>query len=55
MLQKGFFKEIRQMYIDCSALKELKNLKYKLIISFNSIEDFLASDISNDYIEYFKI
>jgi len=55
MLQKGFFKEIHhKCIIDCAAPKEVQNLKNKLIYRFNSLEKFLASDVSNDYSKYFK-
>lgn len=55
MLQKGFFEELsHECIIDCAAPKEVHNLKYKLMTSFNSIEEFLSSDVSNDYPEYLK-
>lgn len=55
MLQRGYFQEFRHEYIiDCAAPNQVQDLKIKFMKKFNSIEDFLASDVSNDYTEYFK-
>lgn len=55
MIQDGYFKEINQQtMIDCAAPYEVHELKYEYMRMFNSIEDFLASDESNNYKEYFK-
>lgn len=50
MVQSGFFQELsHKCIIDCAAPMDLVR---KFRSKFNSIEDFLASDISNDYTEY---
>ena len=55
MIQDGYFKEINQQtMLDCAAPYEVHELKYEYMRMFNSIEDFLASDESNNYKEYFK-
>lgn len=55
MIQDGYFKEISQRsIIDCAAPDEVQEIKYKYLGLFNSIEDFLSSDESNNYTEYFK-
>lgn len=55
MLQKGYFEEVsNECIIDCAAPEEVHNLKYKLMTNFNSIDDFLSNDVSNDYSEYLK-
>lgn len=55
MLQRGYFQEFRHEYIiDCAAPTQVQDLKIKFMKKFNSIEEFLASDVSKDYAEYFK-
>lgn len=55
MVQKGFFQEFsHKCIIDCAAPSQVQDLKRKLMYKFSSIEDFLASDISDDYAEYYK-
>lgn len=51
MAQSGFFQELSHTCIvDCAAPNQVQDLKRK----FKNIEDFLASDISYDYAEYYK-
>lgn len=55
MVQYGFFQELSHKYIiDCAAPRQVHELKERFIDKFGSIEEFLASDVSNNYDQYFK-
>ncbi len=55
MVKRGFFQEFEhKCIIDCAAPNQMQDLKAKFMDKFNNIEDFLASDVSNYYTEYFK-
>jgi len=55
MLQRGFFQELNHKYtLDCAAPSQVRDLERNFRDKFHSIEDFLASDVSNDYVEYHR-
>ena len=55
LLQKGYFCETKHEYIiDCAAPTQVHNLKMEFMNRFSNIEEFLSSDESNNYSQYFK-
>ncbi len=55
MIQRGYFKEIKNhCIIDCAAPPEVQKLKLEILEKFNSIENFLSSNLANSYSQHFK-
>lgn len=52
---KGYFKEFtHKCVIDCDAPIQVDNIKAKYLEKYKNIEEFLSSDDSKNYTEYFK-
>lgn len=54
MIERGLFKEVSEEYIiDTAAPQEFQDLKGSLMDTFDSMGDFLASEVAKQYTEYY--